>query len=884
MNSGKQLSFQYGEVSPSLRFRSSAVSYSEGLSKLRNMFVLGAGGAGNRPGFIHVFTHPFQEEIPGKGSGPGITGYFIKNPVSGNNDFYEYHKDPSPGTLYNFYKNGADMRFLAAFPPERFNKVDPEKIRFVPLKEDILFTPKMTFAAGNPLLASYPNGLNISARHAEAGVTSYSFGSSTFPVVATLSTPGSTILGTPLLFAVSYILTGVFENEEEIRMGVIETPNPPPGTASTTVWYPNASVSNFLSVSFSVAVPKLKYINVYRAFGGAGQTGKFYKFSQRVLYAGGTSVTVIDFGAEDVSQAAPLDRKLIGGASGLTAADVGAYYQQRLLLGYDKTSVFTPGEIGASKIGAPRELKMPAIFNNTGAFQFSVPVTDSSDVVAILPMERAIALTEKGAYVLRGGEQGVLTPTTVNPVMISTTGCSSRVEPVMKGTKGFYLNRDHTKLMCIEFSIDANLRVFEASTFSDHLITQDIHKMAVIGGKEDIAFLLKKDGTALAITVGDEANGFSTIDTDGFIENIFSFESARPYFPEVGESWPTSLGLPDVDCLFAYVIRDGVRRLEAVIPRGEVFPEEMIFADACSTFGLRKAIKEGEEHVWIPGAIASVFPTITSRILLNISGGTAWAAGETVVLETNSPLSALSDLATTRLNFYYTEDGVEKFIQWIPDGNTATPSDPFFLQAYSGTFSQNIPAGLQDLYVQTGGLNDEYILKASNWIPAYNSFSGLTHLANREVSVFADNKVYSSPNNPEMPTLTVSAGGVLTLPDYVAWGVVGLPYISEMETLDLEASDGRTFTDANKLLNAVGIAFTESRGGYAGIESQGILDMAPINYRTYEGVTVDEENFDGHVTLPIPSQWSEKGRVNIRQVDPLPLTVLAVYPKGMVGN
>ena len=58
MASGKQLSFAFGEVSPSLRFRVDASFYSQALSKLSNAYVRKSGGVSNRSGHKAFFnTH-----------------------------------------------------------------------------------------------------------------------------------------------------------------------------------------------------------------------------------------------------------------------------------------------------------------------------------------------------------------------------------------------------------------------------------------------------------------------------------------------------------------------------------------------------------------------------------------------------------------------------------------------------------------------------------------------------------------------------------------------------------------------------------------------------------------------------------------------------------
>jgi len=159
-----------------------------------------------------------------------------------------------------------------------------------------------------------------------------------------------------------------------------------------------------------------------------------------------------------------------------------------------------------------------------------------------------------------------------------------------------------------------------------------------------------------------------------------------------------------------------------------------------------------------------------------------------------------------------------------------------------------------------------------------------TYVRQFKPNVFIE-KILSSPNNPDYDTLTVSGLGVLDLPGYYTRGVIGRPYQTEIETLDLEASDSRTFTDTGKLINKVGVGLYNTIGGHYG--QTGVKDIASFSYlRTRENEYLDETStpVSGHYTVDFPAQWEKTGRILIKQVDPLPLTVLAVYPKGVTGE
>lgn len=881
MNSGKQISFQYGEVSPSLRFRSDAVSYSQGLSKLKNMYVRNAGGVSNRPGFQHIDVHPFQNDIPEKGSNPGIKGWRWGDASFSRefDSFYEFRRntaDVNGGHSFYFrnYNNSLSVMTtpstftVAAGARTVFYGATPQQIKHTPLGKAVVYSPAMR--AGSVSSGPY---LNLMSGERRNGVS----GNLSIRTLAALMPPslGAAVSALAPFMEVSYVMTELHDTGEEFIVGTIasaaiSSPSSLPG-GSICHPHPESQVRIFKTVPGGFTK---RTITGYRLYRAAGRLGGFYKFVGAVPYVDGMAeISFSDFAGEDVSTNPPTDLTLKGGTEELEGANHAVLYQQRLVISFDATQRNTGSNLlGASKIGAPFQLEMPAVFSPVGAFTFSSPVTDGTKINGLLDMERLIVTSQKAIYVVRGSDNGIITPTTVNPSVISQEGGSDSVAPKKKGRIGVILSFDHSKIVGVAFGDDGNLTTFNMSEYSDHLVTEDIHQIEVLDGREDTVFILKKDGTMVRVTVGS-APGFSTVETDGFIESIFTGYEERPYTQDINVS-PVNY-----EVLYAYVIRDGIRRLEKLVYREQKLSEGMNFADASSMIGERLA--KDVTGAWQRRILDRALPaTFASGAKLNIRAPGTFNVGDTIYVESSAAVPPLAN--DYRIDFYIELDGsVEKFrFRPVISGASGDVNFPFRL---TGTFDKDLPVELQDVFAQAISTREKES-RHSRFTVSYKEFTGLTHLANKDVSVFADGEVLSSPLNPLKPTITVSGAGVLTLPDYVSYGVVGLPYVSEMETLDLEASDNRTFTDSNKLINAVGVAFLESRGGYAGIESQGVAEMSPINYTKYEGFGFEDKNFNGHIEIPIPAQWSEKGRVNIKQTDPLPLTVLAVYPKGMVGN
>jgi hypothetical protein len=174
------------------------------------------------------------------------------------------------------------------------------------------------------------------------------------------------------------------------------------------------------------------------------------------------------------------------------------------------------------------------------------------------------------------------------------------------------------------------------------------------------------------------------------------------------------------------------------------------------------------------------------------------------------------------------------------------------------------------------------------WSKAVDALSGLGHLEGKDVSVFADGFVVASPNNDAYTTVTVTSGAI-TLDKPYAVIHVGLPYISDIETLDID-SQGETLTNKRKLITEVGMYVEKTRGLFGGGKPPTDDDVDPLQ-GLYELKARNQESYDEpnrliseFIDIPIQNTWNSNGRVFVRQVDPLPASVLAVYPSGLVSG
>lgn len=173
---------------------------------------------------------------------------------------------------------------------------------------------------------------------------------------------------------------------------------------------------------------------------------------------------------------------------------------------------------------------------------------------------------------------------------------------------------------------------------------------------------------------------------------------------------------------------------------------------------------------------------------------------------------------------------------------------------------------------------------------ATSTITGLDHLEGKAVSVLADGNVVASPNNDEYDEIVVTAGQI-TLPAAASLVHVGLPYLSDLETLDIDTPSGRSLKEGKMLVSKVGLYVEASRGMLAGTEgapedNDANTDDSPtfglmeFEGRESEPLEDPSEPVTDYVEIPTESDWSHHGRVFIRQVDPVPLSILSITPIG----
>lgn len=479
-------------------------------------------------------------------------------------------------------------------------------------------------------------------------------------------------------------------------------------------------------------------------------------------------------------------------------------------------------------------------FNN---FTFSSP-TQSDDSITftlagrqvneinhIIDLGKLIILTSGGEWAATGDEAGIITPTSINAKQYSYNG-SGILKPIIIDGSAIYQQARGSIIRDIAYSQDVDgysgndLTIFSAHLFDKFTLVDWTYQQI----PHSIVWAARSDGVLLGMT---------------FVRNQ---EVIAWHQHTVGDEVESLTTVPEgnEDSVYMIVSRtiDGETRkyVEKFSSRLINDVEDMKFMDA---------------HRTVDG-------TNTTSTTMTLSGGTNWTYDEDLTL-------------TASASFFVSGDvGNAIHLQDPSDGSVIRCTIKSYSSATVVTVNphKTVPATLRSVAV-------------SAWGKAVTEVVGLDHLEGQEVAIFADKFVVASPNNAQYDTITVTNGKVTLDKPYVVIHV-GIPYISDIETLDIDTGQGETVATQRKNIGEVTMFVEESRGIFVGPKppTSDVLDpledLYEIKMRNSEGYEDPVALKTDNVEVVIKPEWNSNGRVFIRQVDPVPMTVLAIHPSGYV--
>lgn len=538
----------------------------------------------------------------------------------------------------------------------------------------------------------------------------------------------------------------------------------------------------------------------------------------------------LDTGSAVNLQQAPPTQPSLFAADGDYPAAVGIYQQRRFFA----ASRNAPETVWGSRTGSYRNFAVSTPLQDDDMVSWRFGGKQMNAVRHLLDLGRLVAFTSGSEQLIKGDENaaGVIRPGEINPSKLSANGCSALVPPLEVGASAVFVQAQGSTVHDLTPVSTDSYEGNDLTVFSSHLVEGYTLVDATYAQKPNgVLWFVRDDGVLLSLTYLREHGvwGWARHDTDGLVEKVCAI-------PE-GREWRLYLVVQRTinGATKRYVERMAVRTITPLTAQ-----RDFIFTDSTLSY-------DG----WHTGAT-----TIT------LSGGVAWDSGET--------LTATASAGT------YVAGDVGNALHLIgSDGSLVRAAIEGYTDATHVTVRADrvVPVGMRGVAVTT-------------WARAVDEFTGLSHLEGKDVAVLADGFVVSSPNNADVQTLTVS-GGSISLGRPYAVVRVGLPYISDFETLDLDTPSGQSRKGKKSSVKRVGLFLDKTRGVYTGrafpTGDDPLENLDPYPSRESEDTDSPPDLVTDDIHVPIVSAPDTNARIVVRQVDPLPVTILAAITEGDLG-
>lgn len=513
-----------------------------------------------------------------------------------------------------------------------------------------------------------------------------------------------------------------------------------------------------------------------------------------------------------------------------------AYIQQRLALGNTENE---PQKIITSRTAETSNFTQSRPIQDNDSIRFTIAGKQRNEINHMLDLGKLIILTSGGEWSAEGDAAGILRPTDINLRQHSYNG-SNKLSPLVVDGSALYVQSRGSIIRDLGFSYQVDgyqgndLTIFASHLFDDYTLVDWAYQQT----PNSIVWAVRSDGTLLGLTLVREQqllawhrHSFQ----DGKVKAIAAIPNGTE--DEVYVSIERTVNGRTVN----YTERLSSRKVVDV--------QDSIFMDCTHTYDGRN------KDTSLTMAVSQI-------------GTNGYEAG------TNMLLTASEDYF---LHFSTGETNAGDQI-WItsPSGEEYKLDlvSYYSLTQYIVSCDKDIPAELQTL-------------ATSNWSYAIKEIEGITHLEGENVAVFADGLVVASPKNENYTAKTVTSGKV-TLTNHTAVCHIGLPYMSEVETLNIDTSQGETLSNKKMNIQHVTAFIEKSRGMWVGTKPPSDDDTDPlenlreVKIRDDEGYESPVDLKTGKVEINLKSEWNNNGRVFIRQVDPLPLSILSIFPSGHI--
>lgn len=489
---------------------------------------------------------------------------------------------------------------------------------------------------------------------------------------------------------------------------------------------------------------------------------------------------------------------------------------------------FDPQTLWASEIGNYVNFGRSSPIVDSDSLSFAINARQVNVIKDLVPLDSLLILTTGGEYRLTGGQDDVVTPSTIGVKAQGSAGTGD-VQSKVIGDSAIFLQDEGQKIRDLGYQFEKDgFRGNDISVWADHLFNgHTVLSIEYWKAPWQVAWFTRDDGVRIGCTYMPEQEviGWHRHITDG----KYLDACALP-------------GPSESECYYLVDrVIDGqtVKCIEQQAPTRYDLESDLFYVDCGVTYDGRN----------------------TSATTMTLTG-TAWSESDDLTLSSSADVFTVGrdvgDSIVIRRDVVELDD----------DGQSIVVTKEV-------TLVIDAVANARSATVHSIGEADEALrgVAVRNWDFQRDTIAGLWHLEGKLVSVLQDAAV-AGPYLVQGGRITLARpGGVVH---------VGLPYTAEIQTLELNSSGGEPIREQNKLAYQVSILLLATRGVKAG----GMYgDLYEIPERTNEDYGQPPYLKTGIFTQSIPAGWGQNaGRVRIVSDQPLPMEILSITTRAVSSN
>lgn len=489
---------------------------------------------------------------------------------------------------------------------------------------------------------------------------------------------------------------------------------------------------------------------------------------------------------------------------------------------------YDPQTLWASEIGNYVNFGRSSPIVDSDSLSFAINARQVNVIKDLVPLDSLLILTTGGEYRLTGGQDDVITPSTIGVKAQGSAGAGD-VQSKVIGDSAIFLQEEGQKIRDLGYQFEKDgFRGNDISVWADHLFQgYTITGIEYWKAPWQVAWMIRNDGVRVGCTYMPEQEviGWHKHTTDGKYLDACTLP-----------------GKEESDCYY----------LVERIVGGEVL--QVVEKQAATRFG-------SQEDQFFVDCGLTYDGRNNSATTLTISG-VSYTEDDEVTISSSAPIfSGESDAGDALMLYRYVnevnEDGVT--VRVVKQVNVR-------IERYVST-SEVKAQSLGSVPVELRGV-------ATNlWTFQRDTIAGLWHLEGKQVNVLQDGAV----TGPFVVT-----GGRVNLERPGGIVQVGLGYTAEIQTLELNAQGGEPMRDQNKLAYTLSVLVLGTRGVKAGGVGG---ELYEIPEREYEDYGQPPFLKTGIFTQQIPAFWGvNAGRVRLVSDDPLPMEILSITTRAVASN